>query len=306
MRITLDQAAAKLAIGDVVAVPTETVYGLAASVNSPEAVKKVFQVKGRPSNNPLIIHISEVEQIQPFHPKYDASFAKLAAAFWPGPLTLVLPIDPHTVLESVRAGLSTAAFRIPNHQVALKLLSKTGPLVMPSANLSGKPSSTSADHVESDFGMGFPVLDGGSCRCGVESTVMIFQDQQWVIIRQGVLTPQDFHPVLGYVPAIDSGKQERPICPGQMYRHYAPKAKLRLATEFTQGIVLGFTDLEYPKECEILYLGELSHPETIAENLYRTLRYLDEKGIKEAVVDMRFNDAGMMKTIAERLWKAAS
>lgn len=306
MRITVDQAAAKLMSGDVVAVPTETVYGLAASINSEEGVAKVFHVKGRPSNNPLIIHMSDAGQIDGFKPKFDASFAKLAAAFWPGPLTLVLPIDTRTILESVRAGLSTAAFRIPKHPLALALLSKTGPLVMPSANLSGKPSSTTADHVESDFGLDFPVLDGGSCQCGVESTVMIYQDQKWVIIRQGVLVPQDFVNVLGYFPAIDSGKQEKPICPGQMYRHYAPKAKLKLATEFTQGVVLGFTGVEYPKECEVLYLGELSHPETIGENLYKTLRYLDEKGIHEAFVDMRFQEAGIMKTIAERLRKAAS
>lgn len=306
MRITIEEAAARLLQREVVAVPTETVYGLAACVNSAEGVDKVFQIKGRPSNNPLIIHISDIDQLEPFGCVTDSSFAKLTDAFWPGPLTLVLPIDPATILETVRAKLSTAAFRMPKHPIARSLLYKTGPLVMPSANLSGKPSSTEAAHVEIDFGEQFPVLDGGECACGLESTVMTVQNGRWVIIRQGILVPEDFASVLGYAPEIDLGIKDKPICPGQLYRHYAPKAKLILSKTFEKGPLIGFSDREYPENHPVYYLGASDDPQTVAENLYRVLRRLDEDKIESAYVDMRFEETGLFKTVAERLKKAAS
>ncbi len=305
MRIPLEEAAARLLAGDVVAVPTETVYGLAGSLSNSEAIRDIFRIKGRPANNPLIIHISHLDQLKPFGCQTDLSFFKLAAAFWPGPLTLVLPIEPKTILDSVRAGLQTAAFRMPEHPIALELIEKTGPLVMPSANLSGRPSSTSPDHVEADFGRNFPVLDGGTSACGVESTVMVLREKRWIVIRQGILVPEDFETVLGYIPEIDLGKKDSPICPGQLYRHYAPKCKLVLAKKFGPGIVLGYRDREYPQN-EVMYLGSLRSPETIAESLYSTLRKLDEQGIEEAYVDMNFEEIGLMKTIGERLRKAAA
>lgn len=305
MRIPLEEAAARLLAGDVIAVPTETVYGLAGSLFNSNAIQEIFRIKGRPANNPLIIHFSQLSQLKPFGCQTDPSFFRLAEAFWPGPLTLVLPIDPNTIWDSVRAGLHTAAFRMPEHPLALELIKRTGPLVMPSANLSGRPSSTSPDHVEADFGRDFPVLDGGMCACGVESTVMILRENRWLVIRQGILVPEDFESVLGYTPAIDLGKKDSPICPGQLYRHYAPKCKLTLAKTFGSGVVLGYREFAYPQNT-VIYLGSLGSPETIAESLYGTLRMLDEQGIEEAYVDMNFEEIGLMKTIGERLRKAAA
>jgi len=309
MRITFEKAVELLKNGHVAAVPTETVYGLAASLSSPKAVEKIFTLKGRPSNNPLIIHIASQEQLDPFVKTLPNGFEKLAKAFWPGPLTLVLAANTAHVPELVRAGLPTAAFRIPAHPLIRNLLALTGPLVMPSANISGKPSATSPGHVESDLGVDFPVLDGGKCARGVESTILFHDGNQWKIIRLGALAPEVFKPILGYQPAVMlSKKGEDPICPGQLYRHYAPKAKLILTktiTPETKGAVIGFSDRNYPSACQIFPLGPLSMPEKVAENLYAVLRNLDEERIETAWVDMDMPDEGLWQTILERLNKAS-
>lgn len=161
MRISLQAAASALKSGQVVAVPTETVYGLAAALNSKIAVEDIFKLKSRPSDNPLIIHVNELDQIESLARALPEDFYLLASAFWPGPMTLVLPVNIDAVPSIARAGLPTAAFRIPRHPLALQLLALTGPLVMPSANISGSPSATSVEHVEADFGDNFPILEGG-------------------------------------------------------------------------------------------------------------------------------------------------
>lgn len=307
MKITLSEAQQLLMTGHVVGVPTETVYGLGASLSQPKAIEEIFRLKGRPANNPLIIHVATTERIEQFTgPLPDIEKLK---GFWPGPMTLVLPIDPTKIPERVRAGLTTAAFRIPNHPITQKLLALTGPLVMPSANLSGRPSSTLPEHIEEDFGLDFPVIDGGPCLKGLESTILIQQHGQWKIIRQGALSPEQFESALGYLPeVVKKSKGENPICPGQLYRHYAPKAHLILRKEFSEGekgIILGYSNRTYPKSYQVMVLGSLSHPESISENLYATLRELDQRGISEVFVDINFEPVGLLATIAERLQKAA-
>ena len=307
MRISLEEAAKELIKGQVVAVPTETVYGLAASIHHPEAIQKIFSLKGRPLDNPLIVHLSEWPEITPYIKTLPFGTKELALAFWPGPLTLVLEIFEKLVPFDVRAGLPTAAFRIPHHPLTKKLLKLTGPLVMPSANKSGRPSSTQVKHIEEDFGQEFPILDGGACQQGVESTILGHVENHWVIFRLGAIAPEMFLPIIGEIPLLKTHHGQRPVCPGQQYRHYSPQAKLTLVKsipEKAEGIVLGFEDRAYP--LPLLSLGNTRNPQNVAQNLYSALRQLDIEKISQAWVDMDFPREGLWLTIAERLQKAAS
>jgi L-threonylcarbamoyladenylate synthase len=309
MRIKLEKAVQILSEGDIAAVPTETVYGLAASLYHPKAIEKIFFVKGRPSNNPLIIHLADPNDLKKFVRDFPSGFDLLTRSFWPGPLTLVLPLFDDSIPSNVRAGLPTAAFRVPDCPLALALLQKTGPLVMPSANLSGRPSATCPEHVEADFGANFPVLDGGACRKGVESTILIHNGGQWRIIRQGALAAEDFNRVLNYVPLISFKEPANtPLCPGQLYRHYAPKARLILSKKIAadaHSVILGFSGRTYPDGAKIIIMGSAEDPIGVAEQLYAILRQLDDEGVKEAGVDFNIPEQGLWATIAERLKKAS-
>lgn len=309
MHISLNKTIHLLETGHVVAVPTETVYGLAASLTQPTAILNIFSLKGRPSNNPLIIHVGSVEQIFYFTKQFPENFHQLAETFWPGPLTVVLKVETNLIPTSIRAGLPTAAFRIPNHPLTRELLQRVGPLVMPSANISGRPSATNPSHVESDFGKDFPVLDGGACQCGVESTILHQDGDRWEIIRQGALSADLFAPILGYIPEIHTIKPgAAPTCPGQMYRHYAPRAQLHLSNSLHQcrEVVVGFSDRVYPLASRLFCLGPSTDAHAVAENLYFILRQLDEEQVEKAWVDMHFPQVGLWLTLAERLKKAAN
>lgn len=306
MKISLEEASERLKRGEVIAVPTETVYGLAASIYKPEAIDEIFALKKRPSNNPLIVHVASTEQIRDFVDIFPAGFDTLAFEFWPGPLSIVLPLADDKIPLRARGGLSTAAFRVPNHPKTLQLLKETGPLVMPSANLSGKPSATRIEHVESDFGENFPVLDGGICVKGLESTILIHREGKWEIIRLGSLSPDDFFEILRYSPEVNI-KSSAPLCPGQLYRHYAPKCKLILDPTSREGnVILGFKERDYPQSLRKITLGSLHHPEEVGENLYFILRQLDVENIETALVDIHFPKVGLWGTILERLHKAAN
>lgn len=308
MRITLIEAQERLLNGQVVGVPTETVYGLAASLQHTSAIQKIFTLKGRPSNNPLIVHVADVKEVFSFLQETVADLDILARDFWPGPMTIVLPIKAQLVPGIARAQLPTAAFRIPAHPLALELLKQTGPLVMPSANLSGRPSATHPHHVEHDFGIDFPVLDGGVCHKGLESTILIHRHGKWEIIRQGALGQEKFNLSLGYTPFICDAFKENPVCPGQMYRHYAPQAILTLVNSFDsifEGVIVGFSDRVYPSKCRLFSLGPLADPDLAASNIYSILRQLDVEGIKNAYVDVDFPKTGVLSTLLERLHKAA-
>lgn len=304
MRIDVGVAARLLNQGEVVAIPTETVYGLAARYDLPESVEKIFHIKNRPRQNPLILHLDEVEKILPFLVAQPPQFFELAKAFWPGPLTLVLPVDPQKIPEVVRAGLPSGAFRIPSHELTRELLKLTGPLVAPSANRSGRPSSSLPEHVEEDFGNAFPVLDGGPCQKGVESTILIFDGEKWALGRLGAIPPEAFASILGYVPLLSISKKA--VCPGQFFRHYAPKAKLHLGDSFEEAsCIIGFTDRDYPGSAHKILWGSTKDPEEVLFRLYDTLRRVDLEGIKEAWIDMNVPEDGLWTTFIERLKKAA-
>lgn len=308
MHISFSEAIHRLKSGEVVAIPTETVYGLAACLEQTHAIEQVFALKKRPSENPLIVHIADQNQLDHYVDDLPPDFDRLANAFWPGPLTMILPCQPDRVPSIVRAGLPTTGFRMPQHSLTRELLRQTGPLVMPSANLSGRPSATCPEHVEEDFGSEFPVLDGGWCLKGVESTILYFQDPQWVVARLGALSPEDFQKVLGYQPSVMvKNTKEKPLCPGQLFRHYAPRAKLILIenNDFSSAsFIIGFKEKKYPSHCQVLVFGSLNSPEEVAENLYRILRQLDGQNIQMAWIDMDFPRQGLWSTIAERLYRA--
>ncbi len=310
MRVNLENACELLQTGNVVAIPTETVYGLAASLSNPEAIEHIFTLKGRPADNPLIIHVADSSQVVCYTKDIPEDFEVLANTFWPGPMTLVLPAVKEWVPSIVRADLDTVAFRIPSHPLTLQVLSNVGPLVMPSANLSGKPSATRPEHVENDFSRDLPVLDGGECYRGVESTILMYNINRWEIVRLGALTPEIFETFLGYKPRVNEFiGEEHPVCPGQLYRHYAPQATLILDADTPPesiGAVVGFSNRTYPDSCRIFELGATTDPEEVAKNLYGTLRLLDSEGIKAAWVDTSFPKAGLCSTIAERLRNASS
>lgn len=329
MKITLGKAAALIKKGDVVAVPTETVYGLAASLQHAKAIRKVFSLKGRPGDNPLIVHISRLSQLKRLVTSVPPHFHELKK-FWPGPLTLVFTANKKTVPSWVRAGLNTVAIRMPQHKILLKLIDQTGPLAAPSANLSGRPSPTKRSHIEDDLGSDFPVLDGGICRLGVESTVIDLKQNSFTVLRPGALSVEKMARALGRggpclsasggcLPVSDrspSAKQlKKPLSPGQKYRHYAPQAQLVLCDNqrvFCKKLasghfdaVLGFKDSATGSGCHFLSLGRRGHFSTNLKKLYTQLRELDRLKLKRVLVDADFSHEELGNTLWERLSKAS-
>jgi L-threonylcarbamoyladenylate synthase len=305
MRVTQSKAAELLLEGQVVAIPTETVYGLAASVNHPKAIEKLFSLKDRPRSNPLITQLASFEQMENFLHSFPEGMEALVEKFWPGILTLVLPVNTQAVLSSVRGDLPTAAFRIPGHPITLSLLKETGPLAVPSANKSGLPPATSPEHVEKDFGGDFPLLDGGNCEGGIESTILSYQDKRWFIERVGAISPEDFFEVLNYVPLL-AHKHESARLISQSSK--TMKVKLHLHTSAYDGSiqdVLGFEERNY-LSANVFSLGELSDPKGVSAKLYPLLREIEEKGISDLWVDMDFPTEGILATVASRLEKMAS
>lgn len=234
----LAAAAAELAAGELVAFPTETVYGLGADATNETAVKKVYQAKGRPSDNPLIVHVADVATVKKYVADFPTTAEKLTQAFWPGSLTIILPLQPNAFSKTVTGGLNTAAFRNPRNQVTLDLIKQLGrPIVGPSANTSGKPSPTLAEHVLHDLaGKIAGVVDDGPTGVGLESTVIDLSTATPTILRPGAVTKEDIEAVIGSIDA-DHHKvkaDEVPKAPGMKYKHYAPNAQVYMtaATDF--------------------------------------------------------------------------
>lgn len=230
----ISEAAQWLRRGEVVGIPTETVYGLAADATSEEAVRKIFSAKGRPQDNPLIVHISDLAMLSEYAQEIPDAALRLAEKFWPGPLTMVLKKKP-VIPPVTSAGLDTVGIRFPSHPIAREIIRAAGvPLAAPSANLSGSPSPTAAQHVWDDMEGRIPaVVDGGTCDVGVESTVVSFEDEAVRILRPGLITAEELEAV-GVAVTIDAGilhplSESEPVrSPGMKYRHYSPKARIVL------------------------------------------------------------------------------
>ncbi|MED3623855.1 L-threonylcarbamoyladenylate synthase [Neobacillus thermocopriae] len=309
---------------EVVAMPTETVYGLAGNAKNDEAVRKIFEAKGRPSDNPLIIHIAERSQLEQMVAEVPEKADRLIEAFWPGPLTIVFRMKDGVLSKLATAGLSTVAVRMPDHPVALALLRACRlPIAAPSANSSGKPSPTTAAHVVEDLnGKIAGVLDGGPTGVGVESTVVDCTEDVPVILRPGGITREQLEAVIGEVridPAL-TNEAEQPKSPGMKYRHYAPNAPLYLVSgtrEFLQRLVkekqkegwrVGvLTTEEFAGEYEadeVLICGRRSELETVASALYDVLRRFNQLNV-DIIFSEMFPNVGVGHAIMNRLEKAA-
>ncbi|MFI5334176.1 MAG: L-threonylcarbamoyladenylate synthase [Chlamydiales bacterium] len=294
----IERAATLLRRGELVAFPTETVYGLGAPISNNEAIAKIFSTKGRPHDNPLIVHISNTDDVARLAREIPEEFYLLAKRFWPGPLTVVLK-RAGTVPASISAGLDTVAIRMPQHPVARELIEKVGePLAAPSANLSGKPSSTSAQHVLEDFdGKIAAVLDGGSCKGGIESTVVNLAGATPVVLRPGLVTLEEIAHLIGRKVEVYSKKAgEKPASPGLLYRHYAPKAKLYLFESKEELLKHLKRSAAYKRMLlgDKRVLGPRAHLLT-QQTLYTLLRKSDQEQQEEILV---FCDPQMQKDLA--------
>ena len=291
--------------GGIVAFPTETVYGLAADAWNPSAISKIYETKGRPIDNPLIVHIHSKECIHDFCIDIPEKVYPLIEKYWPGPLTLILKKRPE-VLNSVTAGLDTVAIRIPNHKLALELISKTGPLVAPSANQSGKPSPTKAEHVISDFSNKLLVLDGKATKIGLESTVLDLTNKEPLILRPGKISKIEIEEILCIsIKESFSHHIHSPRSPGQKYSHYQPKADVRwlckneIPNKATSMYLL--QSMYVPKPNIICYNANLSQ---LAKELYDRFRQADIENYKEIVIESLDMNHSLHSALNNRITKA--
>lgn len=334
----LSDAAICLKTGGLVAFPTETVYGLGADGLNPEASKKIYAAKGRPSDNPLIVHIADMNALEELTYTNDKAYT-LAHAFWPGPLTIILP-KKDIVPKETTGGLDTVAIRMPSHPAALSLIRQSGVYVAaPSANISGRPSPTKAEHVIDDMnGRIDYIIDGGPVGIGIESTIVDLSGDVPTILRPGYITKKMLEEMIGEVvmdPALEKpsemeAKGIHPKAPGMKYTHYAPKGELTLVEDKAdnskqvvvdkirelakekreQGFKVG---IMAPKETVSLYdgyadvvvcVGDRSKQTTVAAGLYAALREFDEQGA-EYIYAESFRGDGLSYAIMNRLLKAA-
>lgn len=304
-----------------VAFPTETVYGLGANCFDKVAVLRVFEIKRRPPDNPLIVHISDLQQLDLLVEDDLTKAEPLIETFWPGPVTLIFKKKPQ-VPKQVTGGLETVAVRMPSHPVAKKLIEVSGvPIAAPSANLSGRPSPTNAQHVIDDlYGLVDAIIDGGETPLGLESTVIDLSRDEPTLLRPGPATVEEIRKVVPNlrIPDFLLGKSqpERPLSPGMMYRHYAPNKPIVLVIDENKldTVLMEYPDapIVCPEEMarnfygrRLIIMGKLSEPYTIAQNLFKVLRSIDTVLADVAIV-VGLPEKGILFSVMNRLRKAAS
>lgn len=323
----LDRAGGILKGGGLVAFPTETVYGLGGDALNPLASKKIYAAKGRPSDNPLIVHIARIEDLAALCTRVPEKALVLAQRFWPGPLTMIFPASD-LVPRATTGGLDTVAVRFPSNKVAQGLILAAGGYVAaPSANTSGRPSPTTAARVAEDLGEAIDmILDGGPADIGLESTIVDFSGEEALILRPGYISLDMLRETIGE-GRMDAGltaEGGHPKAPGMKYRHYAPRADLfivegeekavvseisrQVREKEEQGIRCGiFSSREHAPfygKGVVLTAGSLAHEEEIAQGLYENLRLFDEKGV-QVIYSEAFDTPHMGQAIMNRLLKAA-
>ncbi|WP_291120036.1 L-threonylcarbamoyladenylate synthase [Flavobacterium sp. UBA6135] len=298
--------------GEVVAIPTETVYGLAASIYNENAIKKIFEIKERPFFNPLIVHVDSIESLEKLAVSIPEKAYVLAQNFWPGPLTMIFE-KRKSISDLVTGGKNTVAVRMPNHKLTLELIKMTDtPLAAPSANPFGSISPTSAKHVEKYFKNKLDViLDGGSCSKGIESTIIGFKNNEVIVYRLGSLSLEKIETVVGKVKFVKNSNKN-PIAPGMLDKHYAPKTPMILCENPLQtafnligkniGIIV-FDKKDFYSDYFVEVLSPKSNLEEAAKNLYAAMHKLDEKGF-DLLIAEKFPDVGIGKTINDRLTRA--
>lgn len=320
------RAAELLRAGELVAIPTETVYGLAANALDPKAVEKIFLAKGRPQDNPLIVHIADLDGLRLCAKEVPEQALNLAQAFWPGPLTMVLPRSER-IPGICSAGMPTVAVRMPSHPVAAAVIRASGvPLAAPSANLSGRPSPTCARHVALDMNGRIPlIVDGGDCGVGVESTVVTLCSDPPRVLRPGGITPAQLSRVLGEVtvdPAVTKplAPGQKVLSPGMKYKHYAPKTRVIILrgplaryaeyirakrAEGENCAALCFAGEEEAAGSPALPYGAENDPASQAKGLFRALRRLDTLGVETAYARCP-EETGVGLAVYNRLIRAAA
>ena len=326
----LMEAAEILRAGGLVAFPTETVYGLGANALNEEAAKKIYAAKGRPSDNPLIAHISKPEELAPLVKEVPEAGKKLMEAYWPGPLTMIFP-KSDIVPYGTTGGLDTVAIRMPSDPIANRMIALAGiPIAAPSANTSGRPSPTTAEHVYQDMnGKIEMILDGGAVGIGVESTIVDVSGPVPMLLRPGAITIEMLRETLGQVdidPVIlgPVSGDIKPKAPGMKYRHYAPKADMTLVEGDMDKVVAYINDQTKKAEAEgkkvgiicteesrdlypdgnLEVIGSREHEETVAHNLFAVLRDFDARKV-DCIFSESFSKDQLGQAIMNRLCKAA-
>ena len=325
----IEEAGRIIRKGGLVAFPTETVYGLGGDALNPESSKKIYAAKGRPSDNPLIVHIADKKDLYRIVRKVPEKAKKLMEAFWPGPLTMIF-YKNELVPQATTGGLDTVAVRMPSDRIAAAFIRAAGGFVAaPSANVSGRPSTTTAAHVEEDLsGRIEMILDGGQAVIGLESTIVDMSVEPPVILRPGAVTKEMMEAVIGplevdkAIIAPDSGV--KPKAPGMKYRHYAPRADLAVVEGSTEAVIAAINQLAEEAEAEgkrvgiiatdetkdrypkglVLSLGARKHEEEIAQHLFEVLRDFDETDV-DCIYSEAFDEASIGPAIMNRLLKAA-
>ncbi|WP_297510900.1 L-threonylcarbamoyladenylate synthase [Thermococcus sp.] len=326
MRDGVDERKIKVAArfileGKLVAFPTETVYGLGADALNASAVRRIFEAKGRPADNPLIVHIAEFSDLERLAREIPREAKLLAKRFWPGPLTMVLP-KAEEVPDVTTGGLDTVAVRMPAHPIALALIRASTPIAAPSANISGKPSPTLAEHVVDDFyGRIEAIIDGGETKVGVESTVIDLTSESPILLRPGGLPLEEIERVIGEVkihPAVIGKMVDVARSPGMKYRHYSPEAQVivvegerervrrkiaQLVEEYrSKGYRVGVMGTEEYGADEFFNLGRSE--EEVARNLFKALRELDKRGV-DVIIAEGVEERGLGLAVMNRLRKAS-
>lgn len=323
----LYEAAVILKNGGLVAFPTETVYGLGANALSQTAVEGIFKAKGRPADNPLIVHIADIKELNSIAVNIPTDALKLASAFWPGPLTMVLP-KAQGIPQIVTAGLPTVAVRLPAHPIARRLIELAGvPVAAPSANISGRPSPTVAAHVIEDLTDRVDIIiDGGNAQVGLESTVIDLSCEPPIILRPGGITYAQIKEIIPSVINDISDKptnNEAPKSPGMKYKHYAPKAKLYVFEGEQDKVIAEIKKRVIQAQAVGLKAGVLAHTDTVAQynahyvynygkdkkelaaNLFLALREFDNNNVN-IIFSEPVEDGGIGTAIKNRLYKAAA
>lgn len=326
----MEEAGNLIRTGELVAFPTETVYGLGGDALHPKAAKKIYEAKGRPSDNPLIVHVAEFADLERIAKEVPPQAKVLADAFWPGPLTMIVWKN-EKVPYATTGGLDTVAVRMPNHPVALELIRKSGCLIAaPSANTSGRPSPTEASHVQEDMdGRIAMILDGGAVGIGIESTIIDLTETPPMVLRPGYITPEMLADVLGEEVVLDpaiiaSDDTKKPKAPGMKYKHYAPKADMVIVDGKKDAVIEHINVLseqmhkEYKKVAVIateetkefycadivLCMGKREDEDAIAKHMYKILRECDELKV-DIIYSESFQTPRIGQAIMNRLLKAA-
>lgn len=326
----IEEAGRLIAAGELVAFPTETVYGLGADALNPGAAAKIYAAKGRPSDNPLIVHIADFSDLERLAERIPPQARLLADAFWPGPLTVIVQ-KRRAVPDATTGGMDTVAVRMPDHPVALQLIRQSGCLIAaPSANTSGRPSPTEAAHVEADLGGRIAmILDAGAVGIGIESTIVDLTEERPMILRPGYITPDMLSEVLHEDVAVDPGiiaedDTTKPKAPGMKYRHYAPKAHMILVDGAPAAVVAKINELTREQQAAgarvaviaaeetreqyradtVLCIGRRTDEDAIAQHLYRILRECDELDVS-VIYSESFQTPRIGQAIMNRLLKAA-